>query len=272
MRFFADIQQKGSSLSFRSSYDPGLIAALKAEIPHTDRRWDPTAKAWLVAPQHGQILARLCNTHLGIIVPVPSIQTATCPEIRILDIRYLGKTKSRPGADERTAYGFSDGSWSVVIPESVLLTWFSGLASRAEATTLYGLLGVKRTASQDLILAGFRRLAFHWHPDRSSEPDAAEMFIKIKSAYDLLSDPRKRSKYDAGLALEATLGDRNVNSFLQDYQPPLRCGYVQAEGVEQVGRFVVSKIYAWEEIINSRGQVLVTSWPFGADMFSERWV
>ena len=61
----------------------------------------------------------------------------------------------------------------------------------------YQLLGVARNASDDEIKKSFRRLAMKYHPDRNSDnPDAEEQFKKIKEAYEILSDPQKRSAYD----------------------------------------------------------------------------
>ena len=61
---------------------------------------------------------------------------------------------------------------------------------------LYGILGVDRAASQDDIRRAFRRLAMEHHPDRNPAPDAEERFKKIAAAYEVLSDPEKRGKYD----------------------------------------------------------------------------
>ena len=55
------------------------------------------------------------------------------------------------------------------------------------------------------------------------------------------------------------------------YRSPLRCGYIMAEGVESLGRFVVSSIMGWEDVTNERGQVLVVSWPVGADKPEKAW-
>ncbi|MBM3203082.1 molecular chaperone DnaJ, partial [Candidatus Woesearchaeota archaeon] len=61
----------------------------------------------------------------------------------------------------------------------------------------YELLGVARNASEDEIKKSFRRLAMKYHPDRNRDnPQAEEQFKKIKEAYDVLSDARKRSAYD----------------------------------------------------------------------------
>lgn len=61
----------------------------------------------------------------------------------------------------------------------------------------YSILNVNKNASQDEIKANFRRLAMKYHPDRNqNNPSAEEQFKKIKEAYDVLSDPKKRAEYD----------------------------------------------------------------------------
>jgi len=61
----------------------------------------------------------------------------------------------------------------------------------------YELLGVTRNASDSDIKKSFRRLAMKYHPDRNKDnPAAEEQFKKIKEAYEILSDPQKRSAYD----------------------------------------------------------------------------
>ncbi len=60
----------------------------------------------------------------------------------------------------------------------------------------YGVLGVARTAAQDEIKQAYRRLARQYHPDVNKEPDAEERFKAVNEAYEVLSDPQKRSMYD----------------------------------------------------------------------------
>jgi len=43
------------------------------------------------------------------------------------------------------------------------------------------------------------------------------------------------------------------------------------EGIEQMGLFNVSKIFAWQDITDTHGRVLVVSWKAGEDHFSEVW-
>jgi len=61
----------------------------------------------------------------------------------------------------------------------------------------YDVLGVDRGASEREIKQAFRRLARQWHPDVNPDDDRAEeKFKEINEAYDVLSDPDKRVKYD----------------------------------------------------------------------------
>src|SRR3954466_14963371 len=61
----------------------------------------------------------------------------------------------------------------------------------------YGILGVKKTASEDEIRKAFRKLARKHHPDVNPGDKAAEeKFKTISEAKDVLSDPKKRKIYD----------------------------------------------------------------------------
>lgn len=62
---------------------------------------------------------------------------------------------------------------------------------------LYEVLGVGRDASDDQIKAAYRRLAREHHPDVSGSPEAEERFKEVAGAYEILSDPEKRARYDA---------------------------------------------------------------------------
>jgi molecular chaperone DnaJ len=60
----------------------------------------------------------------------------------------------------------------------------------------YEVLGVPRSASDEEIRRAFRKLAFQHHPDRNRDTGAENKFKEINEAYQVLSDPEKRSKYD----------------------------------------------------------------------------
>ena len=61
----------------------------------------------------------------------------------------------------------------------------------------YEVLGVARNASQSDIKQAYRKLARQYHPDvNRDEPDAAEKFKEVNTAYEVLSDSDSREKYD----------------------------------------------------------------------------
>jgi curved DNA-binding protein len=63
----------------------------------------------------------------------------------------------------------------------------------------YEVLGLKRDASKAEVKKAYRRLALKWHPDtyKGEQPEQAEeTYLHISEAYEVLSDPDKREKYD----------------------------------------------------------------------------
>ena len=64
----------------------------------------------------------------------------------------------------------------------------------------YHTLGLQPNATSGQIKVAYRRLALQYHPDKNPDNQlAAVKFVEISNAYQVLSDPVKRSKYDQGI-------------------------------------------------------------------------
>ncbi|MBR2983684.1 MAG: molecular chaperone DnaJ [Kiritimatiellae bacterium] len=67
----------------------------------------------------------------------------------------------------------------------------------ADKRDYYEVLGVAKGASADEIKSAYRKLAMKYHPDRNPDnPEAKEKFTEISEAYEVLSNPEKRQRYD----------------------------------------------------------------------------
>ncbi|HQC20642.1 MAG TPA: J domain-containing protein [Anaerolineaceae bacterium] len=66
-----------------------------------------------------------------------------------------------------------------------------------EYKNYYKILGLDKTAKEADIKSAYRRLARKYHPDvNPGKPEAEEKFKEVNEAYQVLSDPEKRQKYD----------------------------------------------------------------------------
>lgn len=60
----------------------------------------------------------------------------------------------------------------------------------------YEVLGIQKNATDEEVKKAFRKLAFQFHPDRNKNHDAEDRFKEVSEAYEVLSDPDKRAKYE----------------------------------------------------------------------------
>jgi molecular chaperone DnaJ len=82
---------------------------------------------------------------------------------------------------------------------------------------LYQILGVSRDASADDIKSAYRKLAKQYHPDvNPGDPTAEEKFKEVSAAYDVLSDPAKRARYDQTGRVEEPMGGPGAADFFQN--------------------------------------------------------
>lgn len=90
----------------------------------------------------------------------------------------------------------------------LFILFFLLIASIEAVSDYYKILELSKDASDRDIKSAYRRLSKMYHPDKNSSPEAHEKFIEIGEAYEVLSDPEKKSNYD-------THGDPNGQPNMQ---------------------------------------------------------
>ena len=81
----------------------------------------------------------------------------------------------------------------------------------------YEILGISKTATQDEIKKAYRKLAKSLHPDlHPDDPGKQAEFQAVSAAYDLLGDPEKRRRFDAG-EIDASGQERPERQYYHHY-------------------------------------------------------
>ena len=62
------------------------------------------------------------------------------------------------------------------------------------------------------------------------------------------------------------------SAYAEAYRAPLRCGMVVAEAVPSLGRWTLSQIHGWNDIVSLDGKVMVASWDRDNDRIKVEWV
>ncbi len=82
-----------------------------------------------------------------------------------------------------------------------------------DSEDLYELLQVHPRAEPEVLQAAYRCLVFKYHPDRNSSPRATLQMQELNHAYEVLSDPTRRAKYNSiRNSSNATVIERNDES------------------------------------------------------------
>ncbi|CAE7230279.1 Dnajb5 [Symbiodinium pilosum] len=92
-----------------------------------------------------------------------------------------------------------------------------------EEKDLYKILGVPRGAKADELKKAYRQKSLRYHPDKNPSPDAKFKFQKITEAYSILSDDKKRLKYDKS-------GDMDLEDFDMDQFLNMWVGEMMEDG------------------------------------------
>jgi hypothetical protein len=225
----------------------------------------------------GHDVAALLERHLGIKVTVPPQMTLSPdkPITRMFKVEYIGASKLRDDGSQ-TSTGWTNNGWNLILPLATMQKWFGKEQRPDEVPTLYTVLGIKKAATEQEIKKAYRLAARTWHPDVNQDPGASQQFIRIQAAYEILSNPSQRKKYNAALKYErdsnSRSGTRKPKFEPDTWQPPLRCGYISVVGMESLGRFTVQEVLGWLEITNEQGQSMVSYWPAGATQFKTEWI
>src|SRR5256886_13674846 len=87
----------------------------------------------------------------------------------------------------------------------------------ATQTDYYVLLGVSRQATDEQIRSAYRKLARQYHPDVNSAADAAERFKAVTEAYEVLTDPQRRQRYDMFGSATGGIGDFGIGDLFETF-------------------------------------------------------
>ncbi|CAL1407606.1 unnamed protein product [Linum trigynum] len=115
-------------------------------------------------------------------------------------------------------------------------------------SSYYAVLGIRNDASFSDVRSAYRRLAMRWHPDkRARNPglaagDAERRFQQIQEAYSVLSDPGKRSMYDAGLYDPLEEEDEEFCDFMQEMISMMNNVKDEGDSFEDLQRMFVEMV------------------------------
>jgi curved DNA-binding protein len=136
----------------------------------------------------------------------------------------------------------------------------------------YKILGVDRNANKEEIKRAYRKLALKTHPDRNpGDSKAEEKFKEINEAYQVLSDPEKRSRYNQlgeSYSQWQQGGARTGNFNWEDWYASGQSGNVRTGGFEDILGSEFSEFF--RSIFGGMAGAGMSSTPSGATQRSRR--
>ncbi|GMF39468.1 unnamed protein product [Phytophthora fragariaefolia] len=103
------------------------------------------------------------------------------------------QTQHKAPVIDLTAERVAEGTRVVEVASSPM-----DATAQLESDDYFEVLGLPRSASDADVKRAYRKLAVQWHPDKNrSHPRAEEVFKQISEAYEVLSDPEKRRRYES---------------------------------------------------------------------------
>jgi len=83
---------------------------------------------------------------------------------------------------------------------ALLAALLGAIAAAAGKPSYYEVLDVPKDADAKAIKSAYRKMALKWHPDKhpDNKQEAEEKFREVAEAYEVLSDPERRKRYDLG--------------------------------------------------------------------------
>ncbi len=117
----------------------------------------------------------------------------------------------------------------------------------------YKVLGVAKNSSQEEVKKAFRKMALKYHPDRNrGSKEAENRFKEAAQAYEVLSDPKKRARYDqfgsAGLNSQfKTSGFHDIKDIFSSFGD-IFSGFGDFSSAEQGAGFSTSGVSGFEQI------------------------
>lgn len=81
---------------------------------------------------------------------------------------------------------------------------------------LYKILEINKNASSEDIKKSYRKLVMKYHPDKNNSPEAEDKFKDIAQAYEILSDPTKKTNYDRYGTIDNNSFNNNGTGFNMD--------------------------------------------------------